>query len=347
VIVFGVTDTLAHNFWHYLEPRHPASRTPQAAEYREALFRGYELCDDMLGRLMEQAGPECHTLVMSDHGFGTVRPRQLLFEFLIREGYLRLEGSGGAVSGIVSWLMGLYNKNATLRRLVRELRPGQKKRVARALAQTGVTPTNENVDWSRSQVVPSNFGLHLYCNRGDRFPEGLVSPGEELARLKKQLRADLLALRDPDTGGPVVAEVFDAESVYGPDAAPGAPDLVLQYVSLYDPEAPFSGPTADAVEGGHTSEGIFLAAGPGVQSGAVRGATLADLAPTALHVAGLPVPSDLDGRVLTEVLDPSWLDANPIQTGSPAGVEAAEDIDGYSAEEADQVEEQLRALGYL
>lgn len=27
MIVFGVTDTLAHNFWHYLEPKRPATDT--------------------------------------------------------------------------------------------------------------------------------------------------------------------------------------------------------------------------------------------------------------------------------------------------------------------------------
>lgn len=347
-IVLGVTDTLAHNFWHYLEPRHPASRTSKAADYREAFFRGYELCDEMLGRLMERAGPDCHTLVMSDHGFGTVRPRQTVFEFLIREGYLRLHGAGGGpTSRVVGWLMGLYNNSAMLRRLVRELRPGQKKRLASTLSRAGVTPTHDNVDWSRSRVVPSNFGVHLYVNRSDRFPNGVVSPGKELARLKDRLRANLLVLRDPDTDAPVVAKVYDAERAYGPDARPGAPDLVLEYANLYDPEASFEGPTASAVEGGHTSEGIFLATGPAVRTGAVDGAALVDLAPTALHLAGLPVPSDLDGQVLTEVLDPDWLEAHPIQSGPPAVCKAEGEESGYSAEDAAAVEEQLRALGYL
>jgi predicted AlkP superfamily phosphohydrolase/phosphomutase len=46
----------------------------------------------------------------------------------------------------------------------------------------------------------------------------------------------------------------------------------------------------------------------------IAGATILDIAPTALHLLGLPVPQDMEGRVLTEALDPEWLASNPVRT---------------------------------
>jgi arylsulfatase A-like enzyme len=40
----------------------------------------------------------------------------------------------------------------------------------------------------------------------------------------------------------------------------------------------------------------------------VTGAELVDLAPTILYAVGAPVPRDLDGRVLTEVFTPEFLE---------------------------------------
>ena len=52
-------------------------------------------------------------------------------------------------------------------------------------------------------------------------------------------------------------------------------------------------------------EGILIAAGPAFQAGdAPRDAGLLDIAPTVLHLLGVPVPDDMDGRVLTEMLEP-------------------------------------------
>ena len=44
--------------------------------------------------------------------------------------------------------------------------------------------------------------------------------------------------------------------------------------------------------GRHRRYGIVLAAGPGVEPGTIDGANIVDLAPTALHAMGLPVPDD-------------------------------------------------------
>jgi hypothetical protein len=59
-----------------------------------------------------------------------------------------------------------------------------------------------------------------------------------------------------------------------------------------------SGTHADA------PDGLLLAIGDGVRAGAtIRQASVLDVAPTILYLMGLPVARDMEGRVLTEMLD--------------------------------------------
>ena len=65
------------------------------------------------------------------------------------------------------------------------------------------------------------------------------------------------------------------------------------------------GPTPPA-SGTHAGapDGVLLALGAGVREGATLGpASILDVAPTILYLMGLPIARDLEGRVLTEMLD--------------------------------------------
>jgi hypothetical protein len=70
-----------------------------------------------------------------------------------------------------------------------------------------------------------------------------------------------------------------------------------------------------------------------------------DIAPTILRLLGVPVPSDMDGRVLTEVLDPAIGAAQEIM-GPLVGV--AEPVpSAYTDEEDAAIQQRLADLGYL
>ena len=77
------------------------------------------------------------------------------------------------------------------------------------------------------------------------------------------------------------------------------------------------------------------------------------MASTLLHSLHLPVPSNLEGRVATEVFTDEFLKKNPVVKGAPA-----QESDQHppsspgeqpvrTKEEEDAVYEQLRALGYV
>ena len=74
----------------------------------------------------------------------------------------------------------------------------------------------------------------------------------------------------------------------------------------------------------------------------MKDARILDLAPTILYTMGLPVPDDMDGRVLSEALALT----RPVEY-EPAAKAETEAEAGLSAEETAEVEERLRSLGYL
>jgi hypothetical protein len=127
-------------------------------------------------------------------------------------------------------------------------------------------------------------------------------------------------------------------------------------------------PTGPAVE--HRQFGIFAAKGPGIRRDErIYGANLLDLCPTVLHMFGLPVGEDMDGKVLLDIYEeepsaiqriPSWdlvegdHGMHPADRQiAPADSKAALDqlvalgyIGEPNADKAKAIEETVRELDY-
>lgn len=104
------------------------------------------------------------------------------------------------------------------------------------------------------------------------------------------------------------------------------------------------------VSGSHRREGVFIICGPGVKKGQkTPTAEIVDVAPTALHELGLPVPSDMDGRVIEAVFTEEHAHKNPVtyhdvetEEGHPK-----ERGDDYTDDEREELVDHLRGLGYI
>ena len=79
----------------------------------------------------------------------------------------------------------------------------------------------------------------------------------------------------------------------------------------------------------------------------VRDAGIADVAPSLLYLMGLPVPDDMDGRVLLDMVEGRFRTAHPVQHTQVVSPPQVGQDRGFSDEESRQVEERLRGLGYL
>jgi tetratricopeptide (TPR) repeat protein len=106
-----------------------------------------------------------------------------------------------------------------------------------------------------------------------------------------------------------------------------------------------AGPAAE-----HRQFGIFAASGPGIRKDErIYGASLIDICPTLLHLFGLPVGEDMDGKVLIDIYEnppaeiqriPSW-DAVPGDHGMHPPDKQ------ISAADSKAALQQLVALGYI
>lgn len=106
------------------------------------------------------------------------------------------------------------------------------------------------------------------------------------------------------------------------------------------------------ISGTHDPIGILIAQGPGLRRNADIGeVSVLDVAPTILALMGLPVGRDMDGRVLTEAVDPVFLRSHPVRfvethEDPPPGTPEPEDAEDLSVAES-IVGDRLRALGYI
>lgn len=132
--------------------------------------------------------------------------------------------------------------------------------------------------------------------------------------------------------------------------------------ALKPAEKMFAGPEAEAAHmrgeiavgqsGKHNVAGILIAAGGPIRRGATVKASLPDIAPTILAILGLPVPKDMEGRVLEEMLEPDFLARYPVKRLDSyetlidrKAILAAASASGDGSDEEKQ--EMLRSLGYI
>jgi hypothetical protein len=104
--------------------------------------------------------------------------------------------------------------------------------------------------------------------------------------------------------------------------------------------------------GGHTNsqDGIFVAAGPGIRHLDLKEGewpSCYDLAPTILHLCGLPVAADMSGRVLHEIFADDSRGSLPART--IASYESPDGNEGrvLTGEGDEELFQRLQALGYI
>jgi predicted AlkP superfamily phosphohydrolase/phosphomutase len=98
-------------------------------------------------------------------------------------------------------------------------------------------------------------------------------------------------------------EILIVVSGYGMEPVP----FWRRLLAGLEGEAASSGTHAEA------PDGFIMVVGDGIRPGAlVRGASILDVAPTVLYLMGLPVARDMEGHVLTEIVEDDFARAHPV-----------------------------------
>jgi predicted AlkP superfamily phosphohydrolase/phosphomutase len=163
-------------------------------------------------------------------------------------------------------------------------------------------------------------GSMLYLSVAGRETNGTLPPSR-YAEVREEIRRRILAARDPETGECPVTRVLTREEAFHGRYTEKGPDLLLVprpgvFVASVKEEQPIFGPPQFTFSAHHESNGILIARGPRLRSGTVgKGPSLLDVAPTVLYLLDLPVPSNMEGSVLTGLVRPEWLREHPVRKG--------------------------------
>jgi predicted AlkP superfamily phosphohydrolase/phosphomutase len=295
-VVYRLADHLQHKRW------------PEVTAMRPEELRYYQLVDKALGEAREAVGRDGYLFVVSDHGFQGTRAIFSLNEYLYRRHWLHSERNqqrgrqlAEALAKVTFKRMGVIYPVRVAKRRVLGLLPGK----------------HHDNDRAKMRMAP-------YLTREEQLAAGVSMPswsgtagGYAVLRMSEpyspqqiaDLRGELLEIRDPETGKPLVDASYSTEAFGEGPYAPEEECLLLLASDgiTFTPVLgkPFLWEYEMRIFGTHQKDGVFYACGPTITAGA-RGPwetpfAIYDVLPTVLHTFGLPLPGGLDGRVLHEI----------------------------------------------
>jgi len=360
ITYFEGTDRLQHELWHIFDETHPHTDPKEVAEHKERLLDFYRVVDDSTRRIAEAtAGDDTIEMVMSDHGFGPIHHYLNFNVWLMEKGYLKLKDDVLTRMKRVLFRLGItpafgYRTAMRLGLAGLRLSKGVSGRSALFDLVNRLFLSLDNIDWEKTRAYSKgNYG-QIYVNRKGREPHGSVDPSEYDA-VVRSLIDDLKAIEDPDGRGPLLEDVFTRDERFTGPYVERMPDVLfiprdMKYKALGIVDFTtrrFIEPTFGN-SGDHRMNGVFLARGGPFRRGTGRldEISICDLTPTILHLLGLAVPEDMDGRVLEGALDPEWLGRNPVRTREPYDRDAREELELGEAERREIID-RLKGMGYV
>lgn len=257
-------DRMHHAFWKYMDKEH--SKYVPGNPWENVIKDYYKHIDAQIGELLGLLDQNTVVLLVSDHGAKRMDGGICVNEWLRREGYLVLKQEPGP----------------------------------------GIVPMPKvEVDWTKTRAwSEGGYYARVFLNVEGREPHGVI-PVADYERARDELAAKLIAIRDPQ-GRDIHTQVFKPEQLYKKcENIP--PDLVVHFGDLFWRSVGSLGhPGIYTFENdigpddaNHAQYGIFLMYDPRrTTSRKLEGLQIMDIAPTLLDLFGLPVPSDMQGKVI-------------------------------------------------
>ncbi len=359
IVVFTAVDAAQHFFWKDMESARPVNEGDEAPDFSAFILQVYQRADRAIASLIEQAR-DSWIMLVSDHGGGfNQRGAEFINPWLAGSGFLKFKDSTLLKRLFTPNLKFMYDiidrgfPRKTKQKLVK-IFPGVREKVEAATCY-------QNIDWSGTIAFNDGARDEIWINLRGREPEGIVTPGAEYEKTRDQLIESLLKCVDIKTGKPAVERVFRREAIYSGKYIEKAPDIFVQWQqnfvmsglqnpggveTLKHPSRMPLGPPL--CSGGHRKDGIFLLHGPSSKRNfELHSASIMDVTPTLLYLLGLPIPEEMDGRVLEDAFEDHFLKQNP-----PTYREGGTELEGvkeedFSREDAEKVREKLKGMGYI
>jgi predicted AlkP superfamily phosphohydrolase/phosphomutase len=296
---FHESHCAGHQLWHFMDEASPWYEADAPASLKNGMRDVYARLDRSLGQILERVDRETEVLVVLSRGMTShVGGWQLLPEILVRLGY---SAAGPTAASVRSRLP------APVRRVLKAVVRGP---LRERLKSASGTPT-QPLEHPRTKAMWVRCGGNgaIRLNVQGRDPFGAIEPGEEYDAVCEDLKRELEALRDTESGEPVVIEVLRSDAVFGDRHHPNLPDLIVKFrkrAAITSVTSPRIGTVSEPARtrhfprsGEHTDHARLWHLGPGISGGrTVDGGHVFDLSATVLDLLSVPLPGDLDGKPL-------------------------------------------------
>ncbi len=302
-VAFSEAHCVGHQCWHLHDASHPRHDPSLAAEIGDPLRETYRALDDALARLLEAAGPEAKVFIFASHGMGPLyRDESVVLDEILH----RLDAQPRSAAGSLfrrlkqCW----YSIPSALRGS--PLLQRAKAKLLPSLHRSMLVPGRETRRFFTLLYSP-HCGI-IRLNVVGREAHGLVQPGEEYRQVCEDLRKELLALVNAETGRRVAAEVYLMAELFSGPCLDDLPDIVVEW-RRQEPVRAISSPRIGTVKvperkwrtGDHRDRGLFIARGtPFLTTPLEHAVSVMDIAPTIAMLLGVRLEG-LDGKPIREL----------------------------------------------
>jgi predicted AlkP superfamily phosphohydrolase/phosphomutase len=353
-VVFSSTDFAQHYFWKYLEQKNHS--------YSSVIEEIYIGIDGVIGKMLNMIDENTSIIVMSDHGF-TSHPKKYfnLNSWLMQEKYISLKRNQSSymkdiISKSFSFIVNkVVYKRSNLKMSIIEIISKMPEFIQKWVATQHFK--SDLMDWYGTKA----FRFRMYANvdgivinqRG-RQKHGVVEKGREYEGLRDEIIKKLLNIKDPDSGIPIIVGAFRREEIYNGNYFNNAPDIIVEFNLDYiggiglDNQIVSSVPagTSNVFTGIHSQDGIFIICGPNINKRLIiNSVNIIDIAPTILYDMGLPIPEDIDGKIIEEVFVDSYKANSPRYASINKEIEKKEE--SLTKEDEESMKQALKGLGYI
>jgi predicted AlkP superfamily phosphohydrolase/phosphomutase len=294
------TDKVQHFFWKYMDTLHPEHSKGGYEKYGEVILNYFRRIDEeFLSLFLKER--KSNIFIVSDHGFGRVHRRFNTNIWLNKMGLLYTKNKKSEPllkkAGLTREFLGQLLNKGHLQYLLYHAPKNLKKRIP------SENSLEDQIDWNKTKAYSVTRGYgegYIYLN----------TKTSEYGKMIDYIIQELKKIKDPKTGNKVIEKVYRKKEIYNGKYSNNAPDIVfltrhLEYiVSPSLAEGTIFSNGGKIRSGSHRISGILMATGPELKEGfKIDGARITDIAPTVLHMFGVSIPKDMDGKVLTEIFD--------------------------------------------